>query len=555
MGQKSNSISLRLESTNRNFDNIWFSDYGYTSLLLKDILLQHYFHLFCKLLKIPKSRASIRYGPKKTILYLFMCYPTSSRDLSSKFFGIFSRSQTRYIQQAPHIPQKKEIFKKNWSSPHSPSFVEPGPKKTLFARKIASLFQKLKSQDLYKKQGLIPTLQEKKSMYEILPKTGISKKNNLGVHSLLLQKDSLQSKKTPILDPPGDFKGQKKSWVSSLLFSSLKREKLQKINVLQTRHQKSLQVVHAPERDQGLALQKESSCNCKKESSFCTKTLFCNRKASGSFQKLKKNVNSFSIAPPFQNTLSFLKYLLFLSHFQPVFFNVVAKKPAQSLVFSFLKSQAKEKLFLVKTLQGSLKIQTEKTQPTKRAQVCTLKKTPLERLVDHLVTFQKHQKQICFLEYFKRDTRNLFFEIQEKDISAPQFFSLTSKYQKYFEYYLSSAFQTNLELVPFLIQNEWQNAGFLADEIVYFLEKRVAFRRIKITLAKQLSLIPALQGARIVCSGRVGGKSKKAQRAKIESMKYGQTCLQVFSSQIDFATRTASTPFGSVGVKVWMSYK
>ena len=94
----------------------------------------------------------------------------------------------------------------------------------------------------------------------------------------------------------------------------------------------------------------------------------------------------------------------------------------------------------------------------------------------------------------------------------------------------------------------------MADEIVYFLEKRVPFRRIKAKISQHLSQNPKIRGLRITCSGRVGGKSKKAQRAKTECVKYGQTSLHVFSSQIDFASRTASTVFGSVGVKVWMSY-
>ena len=47
----------------------------------------------------------------------------------------------------------------------------------------------------------------------------------------------------------------------------------------------------------------------------------------------------------------------------------------------------------------------------------------------------------------------------------------------------------------------------------------------------------------------------KAQRAKIESLKYGQTSLHVFSAPIDFSCKTARTSFGSVGVKVWICYQ
>ena len=108
--------------------------------------------------------------------------------------------------------------------------------------------------------------------------------------------------------------------------------------------------------------------------------------------------------------------------------------------------------------------------------------------------------------------------------------------------------------MPFHVSQDWQSAGFLADEIVYFLERRVTFRRLKKKIIKKMAENSTIRGVRINCSGRVGGKSKKAQRAKTECVKYGQTSRHTFSSQIDFAVRTARTIFGSVGIKVWISY-
>ena len=140
-------------------------------------------------------------------------------------------------------------------------------------------------------------------------------------------------------------------------------------------------------------------------------------------------------------------------------------------------------------------------------------------------------------------------------LSLSSFQTLESKYEKYLESSLSSLYQLDLDLIPFKVKNDWQYAGFLADEIVSLLEKRIPFRRLKSKLIKQLSKVSAIRGVRITCSGRVGGKSKKAQRAKIESLKYGQTSLHVFSAPIDFSCKTARTSFGSVGVKVWICYQ
>ena len=135
------------------------------------------------------------------------------------------------------------------------------------------------------------------------------------------------------------------------------------------------------------------------------------------------------------------------------------------------------------------------------------------------------------------------------------FQTLELKYQKYLESSLSSLCGLDVDLLSFKVKHDWQYASFLADEIVSMLEKRVSFRRLKSQLIKQLSRIPAIRGVRVTCSGRVGGKSEKARRAKIESLRYGQTSLHVFSAPIDFSCKTARTSFGSVGVKVWICYQ
>jgi hypothetical protein len=129
------------------------------------------------------------------------------------------------------------------------------------------------------------------------------------------------------------------------------------------------------------------------------------------------------------------------------------------------------------------------------------------------------------------------------------------KYKNHIQTYISKHFNSDLKFLPFKVNQEWQDAGYFADEIVYLLERRVPFRRLKIRIIKQLALNTKIKGLRLTCSGRVGGKSKKAQRAKMDFIKYGQTSLHVFSSKIDFAVRTAYTPLGSTGIKVWICYK
>jgi hypothetical protein len=138
--------------------------------------------------------------------------------------------------------------------------------------------------------------------------------------------------------------------------------------------------------------------------------------------------------------------------------------------------------------------------------------------------------------------------------NTPMANPLDFKYKNYLESTCTGLYQQEMALLFFKVENDWQHASYLADEMVYFLEKRLPFRRFKNKICKQLSQIPEIRGVRISCSGRGGGKSKKAQRAKTESIKYGQTSLQVFSSKIDFSAKTAFTSFGCVGVKVWICY-
>lgn len=129
------------------------------------------------------------------------------------------------------------------------------------------------------------------------------------------------------------------------------------------------------------------------------------------------------------------------------------------------------------------------------------------------------------------------------------------KYRNLVQRYLSRFYEIPIHMWNIGIRHEWQGAGFLADEIVALLQQRIPFRRIKYRLYKECTQYQHIEGIRIQCAGRVGGKSKKAQRAKVESMTWGQTSLHVFSSRIDFASRTAQTALGSTGVKVWICYK
>ncbi|MBJ6361994.1 hypothetical protein JFN88_12030, partial [Paenibacillus sp. MAHUQ-46] len=127
--------------------------------------------------------------------------------------------------------------------------------------------------------------------------------------------------------------------------------------------------------------------------------------------------------------------------------------------------------------------------------------------------------------------------------------------QRYISNYSSTQTMFNVSHTAFRITNDFQSAGFLADEIVYFLEKRVPFTRIKNRIFREVKNISWIRGIRIKYSGRSAGKSKKAQRSMKDCVKFGQTSLHVFTDRIDYASRRAQTSFGSIGIKVWICYQ
>lgn len=393
MGQKINPISLRLQYTNRNFDNCWYSGYFYQNLITRDIFLQHYLNNFLKLLKLNSGRYSIQHLQKNTQIYNFLCSSKSTREWRSKIFGLVKKKNS--LKKARYFFKNSLKIKKN----------KKGVKLSYFYSSLNQIsVQKIKKK--------------------------ITSFQNLKLWSTLLQRK------------PG-------------------------INI---------------------------ALNQKSKDSFNTICLL------KTFSGLRANTVTKTL---FTETL--------LNH-------------------NKIKVSLKEKSELIKKADSSF---------NKGKESLFLLKKPLSNVnrvfLHNLIVYK-------------------LLKSQNTTSNPVHFLGLSYKYKNYLEYSLSSLQKTPINLIHFKVKNDWQNASYLADEIVYFLEKRVSFRAIKGKILKQLLKNPQIRGIRIACSGRVGGKSKKAQRAKTECIKYGQTSLQVFSSKLDFAVKTAFTSFGSVGVKVWICY-
>lgn len=519
MGQKVNPILLRLQYSNRHFDNFWYSNHFYAELLSKDLFIQQYLNTFLKLLKLPSTRLSIQHSQKKTKLYTFFCYPKQSRELRSKFFqlsNVKKNDTKKYKELNSSINKNCLNDSKLW-----PNY------KYIIKKKFTNFYT----------NSLL-------SIY-------LLKKKNLNNFFILKErsKDSLS------LSPITKFDNSS----SSLKIESSNNKLFQEHNNINYFNKK-------------LSINFLLNNGVVKNTYFANETI--NKEIVSSNNKLFEvayNINLLNKKQQFIKYFVFLHTLLtkynkntsILTNYSKLIY------PIRSFQFFFPKFLSFfEKNNLLEKKTGFLnkkercssnKFFSEDTLVVKKEINNTIPSAFLmKNPTSNNTLFEDTLLNPSFLNssnislYNNNLIKNSSFVLPVSNI--PNFLEKELKYKNYIERYFSSKYKSNFEFVPFKIYQDWQHAGFLADEIVYFLERRVPFRRIKSRLLKQISENSNIRGVRITCSGRVGGKSKKAQRAKIECVKYGQTSLHVFTSQIDYAVRTAHTIFGSVGIKVWICY-
>ena len=162
---------------------------------------------------------------------------------------------------------------------------------------------------------------------------------------------------------------------------------------------------------------------------------------------------------------------------------------------------------------------------------------------------------------FNRKRRHKYLESKKRKKTVPiprkPFYPRRVKskgFLCYMEYVLSSQLKSNVRLFSWKTRDEKKSALFIVEQIVYFLQKRVPFSRIKQQMDRELKL-KSMQGIRITYSGRLGGRSKKAQRSRRKTFQWGQTSSHVFASRLSFAFKNALTIFGKAGIKVWVCYR
>ena len=87
----------------------------------------------------------------------------------------------------------------------------------------------------------------------------------------------------------------------------------------------------------------------------------------------------------------------------------------------------------------------------------------------------------------------------------------------------------------------------LAEKLVDDLQQRKPYRR-AMRQTIQRALRAGIKGIRIQISGRLNG----ADIARAESLREGPVPLQTLRADIDYASRSAKTIYGLLGVKIWV---
>jgi len=91
------------------------------------------------------------------------------------------------------------------------------------------------------------------------------------------------------------------------------------------------------------------------------------------------------------------------------------------------------------------------------------------------------------------------------------------------------------------------NAMLVGEAIAEQLSKRASFRRTMKQFC-EAAMNAGAKGVKIVCGGRLAG----AEMARKETQKLGSIPLHTLDANVDYATATARTTYGAIGIKVWI---
>ena len=569
MGQKVNPISLRLQQTNRHFDSCWFNDFNYTDVLNRDLKIQSYINLILKQIKYCSARFFIQNLPNKIKINVFFLNPKNLRKKTSRAFQLKQLpskfqgknklgKKNRKIATTQFLLAKKNCFLKNYK------------KQKIGKTKLVNYFLI----NFTNKAFLAPSSFLEKLNSKINNDNLTKNKINLFLRYLLLKNFSLKAtdKKCLLLE---------KKQTQCFLFSNLVNFKLLDNNnnlVLTTnflktkiyKHEKNLQENILKNNLQFSSISKKSYWKNPKKIQFAEKNVLLlsdplhvkltktvEKQLDDKFVTLNQDLLNQHSNLSVENKLvtaekSFGKKAIFCNlekkKLDLLYLLCCEKINCNFLFLNLINTSLEKKNYAFLSLINNQSLKKTHNNYNKYFKNLSNKTLINKVILPEKFLFEKKFDNLEKLESFKSYSAN--YKNNKKKVLLLQ----NSPYKKHLESQLSNVFFCNVVMSFSRFSNEKQSAIFLAEQIIYYLEKRVPFFKIKNQILREITKNSFLKGLRISVSGRVGGRSKKAQRSKVQMIKYGQTCLHVFSSKIDFASKHAYTAFGLLGIKVWICY-
>lgn len=107
----------------------------------------------------------------------------------------------------------------------------------------------------------------------------------------------------------------------------------------------------------------------------------------------------------------------------------------------------------------------------------------------------------------------------------------------------NGSFEVNIQE----IRNPEADAHVIAETIQGQMQRRMPYRRAA-KMALEKAIQAGVKGVKIRVAGRLNG----AEIARSEYFKEGNVPLQTMRANIQFARRTATTTYGTIGIKVWV---
>jgi len=112
---------------------------------------------------------------------------------------------------------------------------------------------------------------------------------------------------------------------------------------------------------------------------------------------------------------------------------------------------------------------------------------------------------------------------------------------------LENLIDRNINLNIVEIKEPDRNAKLVAEAVSEQLKKRAGFRRV-MKMRIDSCLAAGVKGAKITCSGRLGG----AEMARRETQLRGSIPLHTLQANVDYGLAVCRTKYGTIGVKVWL---